>query len=59
MNSRASLQVEEYSAAIGRRPSTGISVYIHDQRDPPVADTHGMYVGPGTAASIAVKKHKV
>jgi len=53
-----SVQVDEYSAAIGRRPSTGISVYIHDQRDPPVADTHGMYVGPGTAASIAVKKHK-
>ena len=59
MSVKISLQVDKYSTAFGRQSSTGISVHIHDQRDPPVADTHGMYVGPGTAASIAVKKHKV
>lgn len=32
---------------------------IHDQKDPPVADTHGMFIGPGMAASIAIRKQKV
>ena len=34
-------------------------VSIHDQKDPPVADTHGMFVGPGMAAAIAIRKQKV
>ena len=32
---------------------------IHDQLDPPVADTNGMLIGPGIHASIGFKKQKV
>lgn len=54
-------QVDEYSAAVGRNPSPGITVLIHDQFDPPVAvaDTNGMLIGPGVHASIGFKKQKV
>ena len=52
-------QVDEYSEAIGKSLSTGIRLLVHDQLDPPLADTHGMTIGPGVAASIGIRKQKV
>ncbi|XP_065057267.1 acid-sensing ion channel 3-like isoform X2 [Rhopilema esculentum] len=54
-----STQVDEYSEAIGKSSSTGIRLLVHDQLDPPLADTHGMTIGPGVAASIGIRKQKI
>ncbi len=52
-------QVDEYSMALSSSPSAGIKVLVHDQLDPPFADTHGVVIQPGVHALIAIKKKKV
>ena len=51
------IEQDEYVGSL--TPQAGLKVLIHDQNTPPLVETFGFAVSPGTSTFAAIRKHKV